>query len=167
MRVSERYHMPFSRFVLSLVCAAMLCACQPQNGAKGDRASSGGGGEKAAPQVQFPASFPAYIPKYPGSRPFNNAGTNMNNSMFKKINGAEADFITVDSREKVKAFYKAELLKAGFVEADVQSLPMLDLSVYHKADAPDERVTVLINKMLPGDTLVQIMYFDRSPEPKN
>jgi hypothetical protein len=159
--------MPFSRFVLSLVCAAMLCACQPQSSAKGDRASTGGGGEKAAPQVQFPASFPPYIPKYPGSRPFNNAGTNMNNSMFKKINGAEADFVTVDSREKVKAFYKTELLKAGLVEADVQSLPILDLAVYRKADAPNERVTVMINKMLPGDTLVQIMYSNGQNQPKN
>jgi hypothetical protein len=159
--------MQFSRFALSLVCAAMLCACQPQSGTKGDRADTGGSGEKAAPQVQFPASFPAYIPKYPGARPFNNAGTNMNNSMFKKINGAEADFITVDSGEKVKAFYKTELLKAGLVEADVQSLPILDFAVYRKADAPNERVTVMINKMLPGDTLVQIMYSNGQSQPKN
>jgi hypothetical protein len=167
MGLTKRCSMHMSRIVLSFVCAAMLCACQPSGGAKGDRSGTNQVGEKAAAQFEFPAAFPAYIPKYPGARPFNNAGTKMNNSVFKKINGAEADFITVDSREKVKAFYKTELLKAGLIEADVQSMPILDLAVYRKADAPNERVTVIINKMLPGDTLVQIMYNNGQVEPKN
>jgi hypothetical protein len=159
--------MQFSRFALSLVCAAMLCACQPQSGTKGDRADMGGSGEKAAPQVQFPASFPAYIPKYPGARPVNNASTGFQNKMFGKSGRAEADFITVDSREKVIEFYRTELVKAGLVERMTKSLPIMEMSVYSKDETPHEVVTVAINKMLPGDTFVQIMYSNEQGQPKN
>jgi hypothetical protein len=147
-------------FICAIALLTLSACTQPAP--TGDKTTS-----KAAPEVVFPEDFPTYIPKYPGARPMNGPGMSLQNKMTKSLKQSQTMFVTVDSREKVKQFYKAELIKAGLAENTVQSMPIMDLAVYSKPETPNQLVSVIINKMMPGDTMVQILYQNLEIEPKN
>jgi hypothetical protein len=118
-------------------------------------------------EVIFPEQFPSYIPKYPGGKPINQIGASVQNKAMGDLTGFTVEFTTKDSPEKVRAFYKAALEKAGMVEMANQSLLVLDMSIFRKNDDSDETVILTYNKMLPGLPMFQLIYQPTPPGSQN
>jgi hypothetical protein len=154
---------------LRMICAALLVpilalsACKP-NQSSGD--TKGGTPGQTSDAVVFPDVFPSYIPHYPGEKKFNNPAAGITNAMFSKFaKGGTAAFLTTDSPDKVIAFYKGEFEKAGLKATDVKAQPNMNMLTYVKEEPTFETVSVVISKMPPNSSVVQIIYIPVPEEP--
>jgi hypothetical protein len=147
-----------SRFVCTvlLVPVLVLCACKPNQPA-GD--AKGGVQGEASEAVVFPEIFPSYIPHYSGEKKFKNPAAGITNAMFSKFaKGGSATFVTTDSADKVLAFYKGEFEKAGLKPADIEPQSNVDALTYVKEEPVFETVSIVISKLPPESSIVQIFY---------
>jgi hypothetical protein len=154
---------------LSLIQAALLVpilvlgACKP-NQPNGD--AKGGTQGQAADAVVFPEIFPSYIPYYPGGTKFKNSAKGLTNAIFSKFTkGGSAAFVTTDSADKVLAFYKVELEKAGLKAETYEQPGSTDMMSFVKEEPVFETVSIVISKLPPQSSVVLILYIPMPNEP--
>jgi hypothetical protein len=140
-----------------------LCACKPAGVDQSDPVAKAkaAADAKKADEVVFPATMPSYVPVYPGATRSKNPGAGFTNAIMGKfLPGTMVVFNSDDSSEKILGFYSAAFKKAGLIEGTTISQAGLTGINYQKDDADTavETVTVMVNKMLPGVTMVQIMH---------
>jgi hypothetical protein len=115
----------------------------------------------------FPDVFPSYIPLYPGAKNLNNPASGITNAMISKLaKGGSAAFLTSDSAEEVLTFYRGEFEKAGLKAGDLESKPKPDMLTYVKEEPVFETVSVVVTKLPPQNSMVQIIYIPIPDETK-
>jgi hypothetical protein len=146
-----------------VVSLLSLSACKPAGVDQNDPVAKAKAvaDAKKADEVVFPASMPSYVPLYPGATRNKNPGAGATNAiMGKMLPGTMVVFNSEDSSEKILDFYSAALKKAGLIEGKATSQMGLEGISYQKdnSDNAVETVSVMVNKMLPGVTMVQIIH---------
>jgi hypothetical protein len=151
--------------ILAAIVVSLLSlgACKPVGIDQSDPAAKAkaAADAKKAEEVVFPAEMPSYVPLYPGAKRNKNPGAGATNAMLgKMLPGTMVVFTSEDSSEKILGFYSAALKKAGLIDEGAISQFRLEGIVYRKdaSDTAVETVTVMVNKLMPGVTMVQIMH---------
>jgi hypothetical protein len=147
--------------VFTTICL-VLAGCQPASGPNAQQTAK----NKDAPKLEFPDTSPDYLNEYPNGKPYGNPGVAVSSAMFKKmLDGGTVGFITTDTSKAILDFYDADLAKAGFVRSDFSSALKVETATYKKGDPTRILITVQVNRMFPGDAVVQITYMNM-PQPK-
>jgi hypothetical protein len=158
--LGERRSAILAAIVVSLLS---LSACKPAGVDQSDPVAKAkaAADAKKADEVVFPASMPSYVPLYPGATRNKNPGAGATNTILGKfLPGTMVVFNSEDSSEKILAFYTAAFKKAGLIEGTATSQMGLEGISYQKDDSDNavETVSVMVNKLLPGTTMVQIIH---------
>jgi hypothetical protein len=106
-----------------------------------------------------PTNMPAYLPNYPGAKYMASFTTDMAAvAQSGEGKGGMATFTTPDSQDKVLAFYKDALTKAGMKENATGDMGGMKMLSYSKADNAQEGAQIMASAAEGGATQVQVIY---------
>lgn len=106
-----------------------------------------------------PQNLPSYVPPYPGAKYEGSFASDMQGTAeMGAVSGGMMSFQTNDSADKVLAFYKDALSRAGLKDSASGDMGGMKMVSFTKGDDSQQGVQVMASAAPTGGTQVQVMY---------